>query len=411
MSSVKNDLYILAGAIQDATRPPSRPGAIHWRDGQIIASGSPDAVPCPPGATAVERPNHLLLPGLVNAHAHLDLTGIGPAPFGGDFIEWIEFVRDRRPTAPDAIAASVRLGIEKSVAGGTMIIGDIGGVGSTVPFETLRDSGRLYGVSFVEFFGLGSRQQQAIEAMERVCEQFPIDRRHGIQLSLQPHAPYSAGPEVYKAAARLAAARGMPFSTHLAETEAEIEFARTASGPFADFLRRIDRWDESILPLGKHPVEALGDLLAKSTHWLAVHMNYVEARQLFRPELAGATIVYCPRATAYFGHDVRHDQRIMQWPFCGLGTDSIINLDRSDRISILDEMSLLHRRDRAGPVALLECATVAGAAALGFSQDLVTLQPGPGPGIIAVEFDPADPMDALAQVLQSPGPIEWVARG
>lgn len=412
MSSVKNDLYILAGAIQDAIGPPARPGAIHWRDGRIIASGPPEAVPCPGGATVIERPGHLILPGLVNAHAHLDLTGIGPMPYCGDFIEWIQMVMASRPIGREAIEAAVRLGIEKSIAGGTAIIGDIAGVGSTVPLETLRADGRLHGVSFVEFFGLGSRQQQAIEAMERACTEFPVDRNHRVQLGLQPHAPYSAGLNVYKAAIRLTESRGVPFSTHLAETEAEIEFARTATGPFADFLRRIDRWDESIEPLGQHPLEAIADLFTKPVRWLAVHMNHVDVDQRlqFLPELRGMSIVHCPRATAYFGRAPYRFPPEPVWRRFALGTDSAINLDRTDRISILDEVSLLHRRDRIGAVALLACATIGGAASLGFDWDLVTLQPGPCAGLIAVEFDPNDPADALVQVLHEPGPIEWVVQ-
>jgi len=219
---------------------------------------------------------------------------------------------------------------------------------------------------------------------------------------------------VYKAAIRLAKLRGTPFSTHLAETEAEIEFARTATGPFADFLRRINRWDDSIQPLGKHPLEAMADLSDKSVRWLAVHMNYVDVdpRLHFRWELLGMSIVHCPRATAYFGHGPYHyEKRELAWRHLALGTDSAINLDRADRISILDEMSLLHRRDRVGSVALLECATCDGANALGFREDLVTLQPGPCPDMISLEFDPNDPTDALVQVLNEPGPIEWVARG
>lgn len=408
MSSVKNDTYILAGAAQDSTGSPLRPAAIHWCDGQIVAAGPPDRVACPPGARVLKFPNRLILPGLVNAHAHLDLTAIGPAPYGGDFIEWIEFVRDHRPTDPDALAASVRLGIDKSVAGGTAIIGDIAGVGSTIPFETLRADGRLRGVSFAEFFGLGSRQQQAVDAMERLFAAFPCGANDRVHLSLQPHAPYSAGPEVYRAASRLAAARGMVASTHLAETQAEVEFALAATGPFAEFLHRIDRWDELITPLGQHPIDAFSDILRQPTRWVAAHVHYASATQIRRLTLAGAAVVHCPRATAYFEHQLQHYQLAMRTGRFALGTDSMINLDRTDRISILDEMSLLHRRDRIEPAQLLAVATVGGAMALGIDPQLVTLAPGPSAGLISVEFDPNDPTDALVQVVSDPGSIEWV---
>lgn len=412
MSSVKNDLYILAGAAQDATGPPLRPAAILWRDGQIVHAGPPDLVGCPPGAEVIECPDRLILPGLVNAHAHLDLTAIGPTPYGGDFIEWIEFVRDARPSGPEAVAASVRLGIEKSIAGGTAIIGDIAGVGSTVPLEVLRADGRLRGLSFVEVFGLGANQQQAIDAMERWCDDYPCAPDERVQLSLQPHAPYSAGPEVYQAAARLCASRGMAPSTHLAETEAEIEFARSATGPFADFLRHIGKWDDSIKPLGDHPIEALFEILREPANWIVAHVNYSDLCRTSRLGLTRAAVVHCPRATAYFGHPTQHYREVMS---CGvrlaLGTDSIINLDTSIRISVLDEMSLLHRRDNTGPAYLLHLATLGGAEALGIDHQLVTLQPGPCAGLISIEFDPNDPTDALIQVLNEPGPIEWVVRG
>lgn len=413
MSGVKTDVYILAGAAQDALGPPIRPAAIHWRAGEVIAIGSPEAVPCPPGARMIERPSHLVLPGLVNAHAHLDLTAIGPKPYGGDFIEWIDFVRGARPTDPVALAESVRLGIEKSIAGGTAIIGDIAGVGSTVPLDVLRADGRLRGISFVEFFGLGSRQARAIEAMEALCEAHPFDERHRIQVGLQPHAPYSAGREVYAAAARLSAARGLPASTHLAETQAEIEFARRATGPFAEYLRKIGKWDEAIKPLRDHPIEALARIFDHPARWIAAHVNYADPLYLFGLMKWGVSIAHCPRATSYFQHLTCSQSgltRLIAASFdrCAFGTDSIVNLDRADRISILDEMAMLHRRDRIGPAGLLRCATIAGAEALGFDPQLVTLEPGPCAGLLAVEFDPADERDALAQVLSDPGPIEWL---
>lgn len=411
MSSVKTDRYIVAGAAQDATGPPIRPAAIHWRAGEIVAIGPPEAVPCPQGARLIERPNHLVLPGLVNAHAHLDLTAIGPKPYGGDFIEWIDFVRNARPSDPEALAESVRLGITKSIAGGTAIIADIAGLGSTVPLEVLRADGRLRGISFIEFFGLGSRQGRTIEAMEELWAEVSPDPDSPVQVGLQPHAPYSAGPEVYAAAARLSAARGLPASTHLAETPGEIEFTRSATGPHADYLRRINKWDEAISAARAHPIDLFLRSLSGAATWLAAHVNYCEFRHLEALAKSLATVVYCPRASAYFGHDEHAWRKMLD---CGvglaLGTDSVINLDTRRRLSILDEMALLHRRDHIHPAVLLRLATVEGAWALHVDERLVTLQPGPCAGLIGVEFDPVDATDALRQVLSDPGPIEWLAR-
>lgn len=412
MSGVKTDVYILAGAAQDALGPPIRPVAIHWSAGEVVAIGSPEAVPCPRGARIIERPSHLVLPGLVNAHAHLDLTSLGPQPYGGDFIEWIDFVRGARPTDPFALADAVRLGIEKSIAGGTAIVGDIAGVGSTVPWDVLRADGRLRGISFVEFFGLGPRQARAIEVMEELWAEVSPDADSRVQMGLQPHAPYSAGPEIYNAAARLSAARGRPASTHLAETPGEIEFTRSATGPHADYLRRIGKWDESIRAAQAHPIDLFLRSLSGAATWLAAHVNYCEFRHVNALAESLAAVVYCPRASVYFRHDEHSWREMLDGGVrLALGTDSIVNLDTPQRLSILDEMALLHKRDHVHPAVLLRLATIEGARALHVDERLVTLEPGPCAGLIAVEFDPADGRDALAQALSDPGPIEWLARG
>jgi cytosine/adenosine deaminase-related metal-dependent hydrolase len=93
-----------------------------------------------------------------------------------------------------------------------------------------------------------------------------------------------------------------------------------------------------------------------------------------------------------------------------LGTDGLSCLDRADRMSVLDDMRLLHRRDDADPVVLLRMATTAGAVGLDLDPDLVTLAPGPVAGLIALPFDPADTRDPFVQVLQRDDAPEWVAR-
>jgi cytosine/adenosine deaminase-related metal-dependent hydrolase len=93
-----------------------------------------------------------------------------------------------------------------------------------------------------------------------------------------------------------------------------------------------------------------------------------------------------------------------------LGTDGLPCLDRADRLSVLDDMRLLYRRDDADPDLLLRMATTAGAVGLGMDPDLVTLAPGPVAGLIALGYDPADPADAFEQVLQSDNAPEWIIR-
>ncbi|MCH7961489.1 MAG: amidohydrolase family protein, partial [Planctomycetes bacterium] len=226
----------------DATGTRLRPGALLVERGRgmprLLAVGTPAEVASHPAANAarlVQRPDSVLIPGLVNAHTHLDLTHLGPMDHDPDagFVTWVDRIRAGRRTDSVEIAASVRLGIERSLAGGTVAVGDIAGAVdramTTVPYETLAASA-LLGVSFAEFFGIGTGESGSLERVERFVEAHcrvgsaappPSDaapRGGGVRLGLQPHAPYTVSPHLYQRVVRLAGEAGLPVSTHLAET-------------------------------------------------------------------------------------------------------------------------------------------------------------------------------------------------
>jgi cytosine/adenosine deaminase-related metal-dependent hydrolase len=373
----------------------------------VVAAGSPESVGAPDDATVVDLPRSVLLPALVNVHAHLDLTHIGPQPPRPDFVQWVHLVRDRRATDDVEIARSVTDGARLARAGGTAIVGDIAGAASAASVRALQDSG-LAGVSFLEVFGLGRRQAGAIEIMNHAIDDLPRIRG-GVRLGLQPHAPYSCGPAVYRAAART----GLPLSTHLAETLEEIQLLTDGDGRLRSLLEELGAWDPSIDWPGCHPVEALADVFAQ-TPVLAAHLNYLGQAHLARLATWPITVAYCPRASAYFGHP-----RDGCPPHCypamldagirvALGTDSLVCLDTPDRIGVLDDMRYLYRRDGTDPIVLLRMATTAGAEALGFDPALVTMSSGLVAGVLAAPVDPALATDPLRQVLERDDPPSWV---
>jgi cytosine/adenosine deaminase-related metal-dependent hydrolase len=237
----------------------------------------------------------------------------------------------------------------------------------------------------------------------------------GVRLGLPPHAPYSCGPDVY----RFAAASGLPVATHLAETLEELRFVANADGPLANLLRSIGVWDETITALGGHPIDALADALAAAPFVLA-HLNYIEPRHIDRLAQWSIAVAYCPRASAYFGHPHpgtaefpnttphRYRDMLAAGINVALGTDSIVCLNTPDRISVLDEMRLLHERDDADARTLLRMATTNGARALGFDPDLVTFAPGTTAGVLALPIDPASSVDPLTQALRSDAAPTWL---
>jgi cytosine/adenosine deaminase-related metal-dependent hydrolase len=398
-----------AAAIADGRSIRAAPGCILLEDRRILAAGPPVQIGPVAGAAILDHPGSVLVPALVNSHAHLDLTHLGPWPYAGDFCGWIEMVRLRRAADDGGIRSSVARGVALSLRGGTGLIGDIAGAGSITAVEALRASG-LGGVSFVELFGTGAREAAAIAALHGLSTRAPRDDR-GVRLGVQPHAPYSAGNALYSAAA----AAGLPVATHMAETLAELAFFRDASGPLASFLQRLGALNAEFRGTGSHPIDALAPALQRAP-WLLAHCNYLDRSHLALLAQWNTSIAYCPRAASYFGHPHEgrppHAYRDMldAGVNVALGTDSIACLDTPDRLSILDEMRFLHARDGTNPILLLRMATVNGARALGFDSDAFTLRAGPSAGLLAVTPGAAcSEADPLRAILAGPPPtIEWI---
>ena len=417
-------LYLAAG-VCDAHEVNYAPGALLIRQQQdgvvVLAVGSPDDVWAhPEGANArvVELPTSVLMPPFVNAHTHLDLTHIGPQPFDrkAGFVPWVDVIRERRAIEPDAIIASVQDGIRRSLKGGVLGVGDIAGIGRTEPIDALRNS-PMIGSAYLETFGLGPRQEPGSEALRTVCREMSLVE-DGVRLGLQPHAPYSAGLDVYRTARELRHELNVPLTTHLAETPEERAFIASATGPFRTLLERLGAWDDEVLDqLGNdaHPIDHLRDSLG-STLLAHVHDCPDDALELLAA--CKASIAYCPRCGDYFGRaddfgPHRYRTLLDRGVTVALGTDSIINLppgDGSDRMSILDEVQHLHRRDATDPTTLLRMATTNGAIAIDLDPSHFTFTAGaPVAGVIAIAIGDTSRDDARATLVQHGQAITFLA--
>lgn len=407
---------LIAAAVADA-HAVHAPGALLIdARGTVEAVGAPQEIGAIQGARTTHLPGHVLMPALVNAHAHLDLTDIGPRPYGGDFPEWIGMViRERRARAGGERAAVLE-GARLARAGGTAFIGDIAGGRGLAALAALRESG-LPGVCYVEVLGIGASEDAGV-AFARDLPTLAAHEERGVRLGISPHAPYTCSDRVYEAAA----ATGLPACTHLSESPAELRFVHDATGHFADLLRRIGLWRDELCGWKCSPVARLATPLAHGRMSMA-HGNYLsDADVALLTRIAGETtadgpapgVAYCPRASAYFGHPLdgapphRYRELLAAGVPVALGTDSLICLDTPDRISTLDEMRLLHRRDGTDPRTLLAMATVHGARLLGVGADGVTLSRGSRPqGVIGVATGP-HAHDATIAVLRADTAPEWI---
>jgi cytosine/adenosine deaminase-related metal-dependent hydrolase len=419
-------------------------GPVVARRVRVLAVGPAAEVAGHPAASrahTLDLSGHVILPGLVNAHTHLDLTHVGPRPcdHAAGFVGWIDMVRSARRIDGEGIRASVRRGVGLSLAGGVVAVGDVAGAAGRPrlePWEEL-SAAPLAGVSYLEFFAIGTRQAQGLHAAEQALEQARSGARGsvGVRLGLQPHAPYTVSPAAYRWAMEQASARGLPLSTHLAESSEEHRLVSRGEGPLRQFLEDLGIWSEELASVfggGSTPVAHVASAWegAASPPALAVvHVNDASDRDveiLARlAEHRGLVVIYCPRASAYF----RHEERFGPHPYrtlleagvpVALGTDSVISLpagsseEGAGRISTLDEMRLLFRRDGTDPCLLLSMATTVAARALGMSGAEFEFRAGASVrGVVAVEAGPAGSAspagDAVADVLRVDTPPRLLA--
>jgi cytosine/adenosine deaminase-related metal-dependent hydrolase len=383
---------------------------------QIAYAGSTSQVPAQfndPKVPVFTLRDQLIMPAFVNAHTHLDLTHIGPQPHEPDdgFVSWVNMIREQRASDDEHITQCVRLGIERSLAGGVIAVGDIAGAPAgrltDAPIRTLAHSPML-GVSYLEFFGIGKTAAAAIRRVEAFLDEHApaiLDSiaDSGVQLGLQPHATNTIDLSVYRWVAQAAASRGLPLSTHLAETPEEREFIAQGTGPQRELLERLGVWDDSILDhiaKGNHPIEHLRSVL-ETRQMLVAHVNDATDAGIELLAETKTSVAYCPRGSSYFGAAShfgphRYAEMLDAGVNVCLGTDSIVNLDTTYRISTLDEIRMLWKQGDHDANQLLSMGTINGARALGLSEQLFSIQAGSTPaGIIAVpigeQHDNADP--------------------
>ncbi len=401
-------LYVLhAAAVRDAVGVDARPGSVLVRDGRVVAAGDPESLPAELVARAevIDKRDSLLLPAMVNAHTHLELTGIGPQPYdpAGGFVGWVRMVRSHGPEVDSIWHRSVNLGAARCREAGVQAVGDIGLLGEV---DSVKRDYYLDGVWYAQLFGLGPPHDDDAGFLIRDAIQ---DGRNG----LQPHAPYSAGPGVYARAVE----SGLPLSTHLAEHADEAEFVGRCSGPMLDYLKAIGKWDESFAEhygQGLSPVQWMRPYLERAARdggWLVAHCNYVDDHDIKLLADTNTHIAYCPIASEYFGHTGhRYRDMLVAGVNVCLGTDSIVCADPGDPqpLGLLSAMRRLYKRDRTDPRTLLAMATTHGSKALRLGSRTATLGPGAPARFACIAIDPDIDTDPLVQVLTRRDPIEAI---
>ncbi len=326
---------------------------------------------------AVDLGNAALIPGLVNAHTHLEFSQL-EHPLGPTepFAEWIRSIMKSRFTCSVPARDRIQQGIEESLNSGTTCLGEIATSSESLQLLSA-DERKPSAVVFRECLGF---TPDRIEDQIQIAADFlqlgtEVELNDTIGLGLSPHAPYSVNPDLYLNLVQQARDQGVPAAVHLAETEDELEFLSQKSGPFVDLLTELELWDPQILREGMRLYDYLVPL-AELSSALAVHGNYFgEAEIDFLKQAPQISVIYCPRTHHYFGHRPHPWQRLIsQGINVALGTDSRAS---NPDLSLWKELQFL--RDRFPKVStgfILECGTLAGARALELSDELGSLAVG-----------------------------------
>ena len=370
-------------------------------------------------ADVLDLGNAAILPGLVNAHAHLDFSNL-TSPLGNpgiDFVDWIRLAIDYRRTlaAKNSIenvpensrgltapgSDSILHGLQETVRHGVTTLGEIAQPGwylNGIPAVNI--------TVFQELIAPTSDRAAAALDLAKSwlrCETASGSRH--FQHGLSPHAPFSVCTELLTALVALSAEEKIPLAMHLAESREEIELLRHGAGPMRKFLEELGAWDATAIRPGTRPLDYLCRL-ASAYRALVIHGNYLDDEEIAM--LGGKSnrmsVVYCPRTHNWFARgDYPLTKMLSAGVVVALGTDG---RGSSPDLSLLAEMRFAARRHPTVDLdRILRMGTLDGAKALGWERHIGSLEPGKQADLTIVALPDHDAADPHALLLHGEGPV------
>jgi cytosine/adenosine deaminase-related metal-dependent hydrolase len=384
-------------------------GGVVLSNGTIVAIGDASTLRrAYPDATDQDLGHAVLLPGLINAHLHLelsDLPRLAGDQWSGTLADWLIEIIKQAPQGDDAgrVARAVEAGVRQCLRFGVTSVGDI----TRQPAITrpLLRTSPLRVVSFGEIQAMAQRRALLDDRVAGAA-----DRAHEggrLRAGLSPHAPYSVEAPGYRRCVELSRIKGYPLATHLAESAEEAGFLASHAAPFRRIWDFLGAWDDEVPLFTGGPIR-----LAKSVGLLDVpavlaHVNYCDDDELQLLAAGRASVAYCPRTHAYFGHPAhRWREMIAAGVNVAVGTDSTAS---SPDLNLVDDLRLLRTLAPEVPATeLWQLATMRGARALGMQNEVGSLTPGKQADLVCFPVGgTADPLDQLLRESIRPSKV-WI---
>ncbi len=380
------------------TTPPIADGTVTVENGRIVAVCKSS------GNEPIEDlGNVALLPGLVNAHTHLEFSDL-PAPLGRPgmpMVDWIRLVVDRFRRTPQSTGSPVARGLQECVRTGTTTLGEIAQPNWSPLYF---DAAPLDATVLLELIApTADRIAPLLEtAASHVRSVDPAGRRWR---GLCPHAPFTVLPELLAAAVSLSAEAHVPAAFHLAESREEMQLLESGNGPFRDCAAELCTCDPDLFGHGTRPLDYLRTLAA-ADRALVIHGNYLDDEEIdfLAKRATRMAVVYCPRTHAYFGHDPYPLEKMLAAGVTvALGTDSRAS---SPDLSLLAELrSVARQHPDVGRDAILQLGTICGAMALGRDAEVGSIEPGKHANLVAVSLPDRPTADPHELLLDSELPV------
>lgn len=389
-------MKILSAAfVLPITQPPIRDGAVLIDEGRIVEVGTQKALAAKHAEVETEEyPNAALMPGLVNAHTHLDLLLFdGQDPGGGESPEFFDFlVRSwdhRKKLTPSDRRHCLEDGIRQLLRSGTTCVGDAGQYVGVIPQAV---NSAIRAVLFPELLTGGELAvldgyEGAFSQVDEILE----SKSPRLSAGLAPYAAYTLSRHLLKILAQHARELRIPCKIHVAETFSEMQFFYESSGEIADKLFPAMGWKDQLPPEHrKTPIQYL-DSIGFLEDATLIGCNHLAENDLQAIARNRARVVHSPRANARLklGHPPLKKLLELGIPVA-LGTDGTGSLHS---LSLWDEMRFIRNHypesEHPGTDELLRMATIEGAKALGLSDRIGSLEPGKEADVIAVRLPEA----------------------
>jgi aminodeoxyfutalosine deaminase len=359
-------MLLRARIILPIAAPPIENGAVLLSKNRVVAIGSWRDLASRSREPAVDLGPVILLPGLINAHCHLDYTDMTGLPPQKQFPDWIKGLLALKAAASYTDYAEAWLrGAQMLARTGTTTVADVEAVPELLPEVWASTPLRVF--SFLEMTGVKSHRPPADILREAAAKIKSLASARG-SAGLSPHALYSTTPALLRQTADLARRRQWRVTMHVAESMAEYDMYVGQRGPLFDWLKRQRDMSDCERRTPMQQVRHYGLL---GDNFLAIHANYLDDADIASLAKSRSSVVHCPQSHAYFGHAPFPFQKLREAGVnvC-LGTDSLASVIVSRRakaeLNMFTEMqSFAAAHPDVAPETIVRMATHCGARALG----------------------------------------------